>query len=150
MTGTSVFWSPTLAASMLAHCAVDADLRTGPRSEGLFFSANSLMQKAIGGLGVLTSGIILEIISFPARAVPGQVEQAVLNDMVFKYVPISGTLYLIGSVCLYFYRIDRDKHEATLKKLQESGENSGHHNNLEQQAINIQSPVTTTETQRSL
>jgi Na+/melibiose symporter-like transporter len=115
--GTIGIGSTILAASMIADCVEDAELRTGRRSEGLFFSANSLMQKAIGGLGVLTSGIILEIIAFPAKAVPGQVEQAVLNDMVFKYVPISATLYLIGSTCLYFYRIDRNKHEATLKKL---------------------------------
>ena len=145
--GTLGIGSTILAASMIADCVEDSELRTGRRSEGLFFSANSLMQKAIGGLGVLTSGIILEIIAFPERAVPGQVEQTILNDMVFKYVPISGTLYLIGTVCLYFYRIDRKKHEENLKKLQEDGSAEGRHDANEQQICESQNLVNSTENQ---
>ena len=148
--GTLGIGSTILAASMIADCVEDAELRTGRRSEGLFFSANSLMQKAIGGLGVLTSGIILDFIAFPERAIPGQVDQAILNDMVFKYVPISGTLYLIGSVCLFFYRIDKNKHEANVRNLQksqnpETKEQSKHHETLKQQAIDFQNSVNTTE-----
>ena len=147
--GTIGIGSTILAASMIADCVEDSEIRTGRRSEGLFFSANSLMQKAIGGLGVLTSGLILDYIAFPARAVPGQVEQVILNDLVFKYVPISGALYLIGSICLYFYRIDRKKHEANLQKLQTenndeiSKENKAHHKNIEQRIEESQEIVTT-------
>ena len=139
--GTIGIGSTILAASMIADCVEDSELRTGRRSEGLFFSANSLMQKAIGGLGVLTSGIILEYIAFPERAVPGEVAQDILNNLIFKSVPISGALYFIGSVCLFFYSIDRKKHEANLEKLQDNGQRQdAHHENLEQKARDSQSP----------
>jgi Na+/melibiose symporter-like transporter len=103
---------------MIADCVEDSELRTGRRSEGLFFSASSLMQKAIGGIGVMASGIILAYIAFPAKAKPGMVDQAVLDNLVLTAVPTSGVLYAIGTACLLMYGIDRDKHEANLRELE--------------------------------
>jgi GPH family glycoside/pentoside/hexuronide:cation symporter len=119
--GTFGIGSTILAASMIADCVEDSELRTGRRSEGLFFSASSLMQKAIGGLGVLWSGFILAIIAFPAKAKPGMVDQQILDNLVYTAVPASAVLYAIGTVCLMLYGIDRDKHEANVRELAASG-----------------------------
>jgi len=116
--GTLGIGSTILASSMIADCVEDSELRTGRRSEGLFFSASSLMQKAIGGIGVMASGIILAYIAFPEKAKPGMVDQSVLNNLVLTAVPTSGVLYAIGTVCLLLYGIDRSRHEANLRELE--------------------------------
>jgi GPH family glycoside/pentoside/hexuronide:cation symporter len=115
--GTIGIGSTILASSMIADCVEDSELRTGRRSEGLFFSASSLIQKAISGVGVMGSGIILAYIAFPAKAKPGMVDQAVLDDLVLTAVPTSGVLYALGTLCLMLYGIDRSKHEANLREL---------------------------------
>jgi glycoside/pentoside/hexuronide:cation symporter, GPH family len=115
--GTLGIGSTILASSMIADCVEDSELRTGRRSEGLFFSASSLINKAISGIGVLGSGIILAYIAFPAKAKPGMVDQAILDNLVLTAVPTSGVLYGIGTICLMLYGIDRSKHEANLQKL---------------------------------
>lgn len=115
--GTLGIGSTILASSMIADCVEDSELATGRRSEGLFFSASSLINKAISGVGVMGSGIILAYIAFPAKAKPGMVDQEVLNNLVLTAVPTSGVLYAIGTTCLVMYGINRDKHEANLREL---------------------------------
>lgn len=115
--GTLGIGSTILASSMIADCVEDSEVRTGRRSEGLFFSASSLMQKAIGGLGVMGSGLILAYTAFPANAQPGTIDQALLNRLVLTTVAASGVLYMIGTLCLMMYGISRDKHEANLREL---------------------------------
>lgn len=115
--GTLAIGSTILSGSMIADCVEEGQLRTGRRSEGLYFSASSLMQKAIGGVGVMAAGLILAWISFPEQAVAGMVDQAVLNRLVLTVVPVSGLLYIIGTACLFRYDIDRDRHEQTLRRL---------------------------------
>ncbi|HYM34829.1 MAG TPA: MFS transporter, partial [Steroidobacteraceae bacterium] len=118
--GTLGSGSTILASSMIADCVEDSELRTGRRSEGLFFSASSLMQKAIRGVGVMGSGLILAYISFPAKAKPGMVDESILNNLVLTAVPTMGVMYAIGTVCLLLYSISRSKHEANLRELEGS------------------------------
>lgn len=120
--GTLGIGSTILASSMIADCVEDSELRTGRRSEGLFFSASSLMQKAISGVGVMISGVILAIIAFPDKAVPGMVDQNILNRLVFTAVSTSAVLYTVGTICLMMYDISRDKHEANLRELAKTSE----------------------------
>lgn len=115
--GTFGIGSTILASSMIADCVEDSELRTGRRSEGLFFSASSLIQKAISGIGVMGSGIILAYIAFPAKAKPGAVDQSILDNLVLTAVPVSAALYTIGVICLSMYRIDRSKHETNVETL---------------------------------
>jgi Na+/melibiose symporter-like transporter len=83
----------------------------------LFFSASSLIQKAISGVGVMGSGLILALVAFPQKAKPGHVEQATLDHLVLFAVAVMGALYALGVFCVAFYRIDRSTHEANLKQL---------------------------------
>ena len=57
--------SGTLIGAMIADVVEDSEVSTGRRSEGLFFAANSLAQKAVNGLGVIVAGQLLAV-----RAVP--------------------------------------------------------------------------------
>jgi Na+/melibiose symporter-like transporter len=115
--GTFGIGSTILASAMIADVVEDSELRTGRRSEGLFFSASSLIQKAISGVGVMGSGLILALVAFPQKAKPGHVEQATLDNLVLTSVVVMGTLYALGVLCIAFYRIDRSTHEANLQQL---------------------------------
>ena len=111
--------SSILLASMLTDVVEDSQLRTGRRSEGVFFAANSFMQKVLSGMGLTLSGLVLWAARFPARAVPGQVSAASLDRLIVIYLVSTVGLYAISLVFISFYRISREDHEANLRKLAE-------------------------------
>ncbi|MBC7771161.1 MAG: MFS transporter, partial [Pyrinomonadaceae bacterium] len=45
--------------------------RTGRRDEGVFFAGAFFVQKCCSGLGILASGIIVDLVGFPSGATPG-------------------------------------------------------------------------------
>jgi GPH family glycoside/pentoside/hexuronide:cation symporter len=108
-----------LVSSMIADVVEDSELRTGKRSEGLFFSAAAFVNKAISGMGVLGAGLILFVISFPAHTAPGRVSQTVLHNLALAYVPVTIGLYLVAVSIMSQYRISKEGHEDNLRKLAE-------------------------------
>lgn len=108
-----------LNSSMIADVVEDSELRTGQRSEGLFFSAAAFVNKAVSGAGILSAGLILGIIHFPVGASPDEVAAPVLRNLALLFVPVTLTLYGIAVAFLCFYGISRDDHEANLRKLAE-------------------------------
>lgn len=114
---TAYIVSTILGASMVADVVEDSQLRTGRRSEGLFFSASSLTQKAVGGLGILLSSVVLNLSGFPQKAIPGQVSEATLDRLGLIYVPLIVAFNLIALLVVSLYRIDRKTHRATLDQL---------------------------------
>lgn len=114
--------STILAQSMIADVVEDSERRTGRRSEGLFFSAGSLMAKAISGTGVFGAGLILSFVGFPEHAKPGQVDPAMLDKLAMTYVPVAAAIYAVGLFCMSRYRITRASHEANLEALSVAAE----------------------------
>ena len=106
-----------LIASMISDVVEDSELRTGRRSEGLFFAANSLAQKAVSGTGPLIVGLMLTVVRFPAHAQPGHVPLDVLRHLGMLYAPIFVAPYLISIGFLSAYRIDRTTHHDNLQRL---------------------------------
>jgi Na+/melibiose symporter-like transporter len=112
----------TLTTSMIADVVEDSELRTGRRSEGLLFSASSLVQKAVSGVGIFASGMLLLAIHFPRKAQPGHVPIEVIHHLGMVYVPIIFTLYGLALLFLMGYRITRASHQETLRRLAASAE----------------------------
>jgi Na+/melibiose symporter-like transporter len=106
-----------LISSMIADVVEDSELRTGRRSEGLFFAANGFIAKAVSGTGLLFAGMMLKAAHFPAGAKPGQVPWEVIRHLVMLYVPIYAGLYLVAIGILSFYRISRATHQDNLRRL---------------------------------
>ncbi|HVJ55145.1 MAG TPA: MFS transporter [Aliidongia sp.] len=106
-----------LVASMIADVVEDSQLTTGRRSEGLFFAANSFIQKCVSGVGTFLSSLLLGLIAFPSNAKPGEVPGAVLEHLVLVYIVAIVVLYICAMLVLSTYRISRDSHEANLKRL---------------------------------
>ena len=114
---TLLISSSILVASMIADIVEDSELATGRRSEGVFFAARSLVQKAVSGIGIFLSAVLLSLIDFPNKAKPGEVDAAVVDRLGLTYAPMLVTLYLVSVAFLSAYRISRAAHEENLRRL---------------------------------
>ena len=99
----------------------DAELRTGRRSEGLLLAANSLVRKAMQGLGTLGAGLILTIVDFPQGVERSEMPMQVLLDMGWLVLALGIMFMLLTSATLLLYRSDRAAHEANLAALRMRG-----------------------------
>lgn len=117
-TALSIACSITIS-SMLADVVEDSARQTGRRSEGLFFSANAFVQKAVSGTGPLVASLLLTWVSFPEHADPARLDPAIPHNLALLFFPVSFTLYAVALFCLSFYKIDRAKHEENVRRLAE-------------------------------
>jgi len=112
---TAIITMQIIFASMNADIVEDRSAESaGRRDEGLIFAARNFAKKAVSGLGVMLSGTILWMVSFPAGAKPGQVESEIVTSLILVYLPLVVVLYLCSWFVLRYYRIDRKIHEANL------------------------------------
>ena len=102
------------ASSMIAEI-VEAYLeRTGKRAEGAFYSGNWLVQKCATGVGIFLTGQIIATAQLANNAVPGDVPQSVISQIVLMYGGASIVLTLIAAFWLSRFPITREEHEARI------------------------------------
>jgi Na+/melibiose symporter-like transporter len=106
-----------LISSMIADVVEDSELKTGRRSEGLFFAASAFVNKTVTGAGVFISGLVLTYVHFPTRARPGHVPQDILDHLALTYIPAYAVLYGIAFLFMLGYRISRTSHHDNLRRL---------------------------------
>ena len=106
-----------LLTSMIADVVEDSELRTGRRSEGLFFAANAFVAKAVTGIGIFVSSILLTGIGFPDGARPGEVAPEVVRNLGLVVAPTLAILYGTAVAILIGYRITRASHLESLRRL---------------------------------
>ena len=111
--------SVILITAMLSDVIEDSAVKTGRRAEGLFFAANSIVQKCVSGLGVFVSGLLLAAVQFPKGADPRTIDPAVVTKLVLIYAPTLVVLYGVGMACLLGYRITRAQHDENVRVLAE-------------------------------
>ena len=109
--------SSILLISMLADVVEDSELKTGRRSEGLFFAGASFLQKAVSGLGLFASGLVLWMVHFPAHATPGQVDPQIVRNLALVYLPALFLLYGAALAIISRFPITREHHEENLRRL---------------------------------
>ncbi len=110
-----------ISASMVAELVEQAELRTGRRTEGLFYAALTFIRKATGGLGALAAGLLLSSVGFPKGAALAAVPATTLWNLGAVYVPVLWLLWSAMLLAMRFYTIDRDGHVENLRKLAERG-----------------------------
>ncbi len=103
--------------SMIADLVESNELRTGRRSEGVYYAAVTFTRKTTQGLGVLAAGLILSFVNFPEGAEPGSVAADTLWNLGALYAPAILAVYLAALLCIARYRIDRNAHEENLRRL---------------------------------
>lgn len=109
-----------LIVGMMADVVEDSEARTGKRAEGLIFAAIAFVQKCVTGLGGITTGFILTWAGLSQKSIPGQVSQDSLTRLALGYLGALFLFYGGAILCLYFYRITRESHAATLARIAEA------------------------------
>lgn len=103
--------------SMLADVSEDIAVKTGLRSEGVMFAAYGLLAKWGAGLGAFVAGLLLSLVSFPEKAVPGTVDMGIMRHLVMMNLPTITVFNLLAITCASFYMLDRKRHEENLTVL---------------------------------
>jgi len=107
-----------LFASMTADLVEQAELKTGRRSEGVFFSSVTFVRKTVQGLGLLAASFVLALAEFPSGATVEQVSDESIWLLGAYYVPTILTLWLGMIAVISLYKVDEESHAATLKELE--------------------------------
>ncbi len=103
--------------SMLADLVEDSELKTGRRSEGVFSSAETFVDKSVRGVGVMAATAVLTLAAFPTGAGVEDVGDDTLWWMGAYYVPLVLVLWLTMIAVISTYKIDRAAHEENLRLL---------------------------------
>jgi len=106
-----------LVASMIADLVEQSQLKTGRRSEGVFYAANTFIQKVTTGVGVMVATLVLTLAQFPAGAAPDQITDDVLQRLGLWFLPVIFILRVATIAVLFTYTLDRKGHEDNLRKL---------------------------------
>ncbi|MBI1186658.1 MAG: MFS transporter [Alphaproteobacteria bacterium] len=107
----------TLFVSMVADLVEQAEVKTGRRSEGVFFAAVTFIRKMVQGVGVMAAGVVLALAEFPAGAAPSQVSDETLWRLGAYYVPSILVLWMAMMAIISTYKLDRKGHEENLRAL---------------------------------
>jgi Na+/melibiose symporter-like transporter len=102
-----------VGSSMVADLVEDEQRRSGARAEGALFALRIFAQKAVSGLGVLLSGLVLAGVGFPTGA-HVQVSETALRGLGFAYAPIYIALGVAAALAMLGYRITRQAHVRNL------------------------------------
>jgi Na+/melibiose symporter-like transporter len=116
----------TMGSSMIADVVEEAELKTGRRSEGLFFAASAFVGKAVSGFGILAAALLIDAIGLQPGVAPADMPADVIHRMGAVYAPVIVILYLVGFALLSGYRISRESHAATLRALAADAEEASH------------------------
>lgn len=106
-----------LGASMMADVVEDSEVKTGLRSEGVFFAGSFFVQKCTSGIGILSAGTILAIAGFPKKAVSGLVPVATIDRLTIIYSLVYLAIAIAAALMFRRFPFGRAEHEARLAKL---------------------------------
>lgn len=106
-----------LVASMMADLVDQSELKTGRRSEGVFFAASTFIRKATQGIGLMLASMLLYLADFQEGADTSQVAAESIDRLVTLYIPTILFVWLTMIVVISTYRLDRKQHEENLRKL---------------------------------
>ena len=126
ITTTFIIVAQTMGSSMIADVVEAAELKTGRRSEGLFFAAAAFIAKATSGFGILAASLLITAIHLTPGANPATIHPDVPRNLALTYVPTIICLHAVGLTLLLGYRINRASHQETLRQLAAEAEELAH------------------------
>ena len=110
--------------SMIADLVDDQELKTGQRQEGVFAAGVAFSTKAVGSLGVIVGGFLLEFfVQFPAGQGQTEISEEVLFRLAITDAIVVNSLLLIPSFLISRYTLTRHNFaavQAALEKRRES------------------------------
>ncbi len=111
--------------SMIADLVDDQELKTGQRQEGVFAAGVAFSTKAVGSLGVIVGGFLLEFfIQFPAGQGQTEISEDVLFRLAITDAIVVNSLLLIPAFLISKYSLTRRNFAAVQAALNERRESS--------------------------
>lgn len=107
-----------LLISMISDLVEQAQVKTGRRSEGVFFAANTFVMKVTAGIGVMGAGVLLTLAQFPEGVSPDKAPDSALVTLGWWYLPAIVILRLVMLLSILPYAVDRKSHEENLRKIE--------------------------------
>tara|TARA_Y200000002_G_scaffold195442_1_gene161470 strand:- start:128 stop:1639 length:1512 start_codon:yes stop_codon:yes gene_type:complete len=109
--------------SMIADLAEDQELKTGQRQEGVFAAGVAFSTKAVGSVGIIVGGFLLEFfIRFPAGQGQSEISEDVLFRLAITDAIVVNSLLLIPAYLIHKYTLTRSNFTAVQAALQERRE----------------------------
>ena len=106
-----------LGASMMADVVEQSEIETGRRNEGVFFAGAFFVQKCCSGLGIWASGMLLDLVSFPASAKPGQVPVEAVDRLTILFSVLYAVLAFAAAGLYRIFPFGKAEHEARVAAL---------------------------------
>jgi GPH family glycoside/pentoside/hexuronide:cation symporter len=106
-----------LVSSMMADIVEYGALETGRRTEGTFFAATSLINKASTGVGVFLGGQIQGLSGLQPHALPATLDPQIMHRLFLMFVPALILLHAGAIFWFLRYRITRAQHEENVRLL---------------------------------
>lgn len=113
------------ASSMIADIVEDAQVKTGRRTEGIFFAGFFFIQKCATGLGIFISGMIISWAGLSAQTAPDAVAGGVIDRLTLAYIAMVVVLALISALVFVRFPIRRHDHEARVRQLAATASSKG-------------------------
>jgi Na+/melibiose symporter-like transporter len=107
-----------LLASMMADVVEESEVTTERRSEGLFYAARGFADKAISAGGIIGAGVIVSLVGLDGVTSLEQVTDDLRFNLATFFLPLYCSLYLLGLLCVTFYKLNRDTHNANIATLE--------------------------------
>lgn len=104
-------------SSMVTDVVEASEQQTGRRSEATFAAGGLFASKCATGIGIFTTGLLLEFAGMPEKATPGSVPIEVVDRLALTYAAILLVLALGVIAILRRFPITRADHEARLAAL---------------------------------
>jgi GPH family glycoside/pentoside/hexuronide:cation symporter len=103
--------------SMLTDAADAVAVKTGRRLEGVLFATFGLLDKWGIAFGAFGAGLVLALVGFPTKAVPGTVAPEIVNGLALACVPAVAACNMVAMVLISRFRIDHAQHAANIAEL---------------------------------
>jgi glycoside/pentoside/hexuronide:cation symporter, GPH family len=99
-----------MIGSMIADITDQHEEKQGSRNEGIYFAASSFAAKAIGGFGIVVSGVVVDLAGIQRNATVETINPESLRTLAIAMGP--GVLLMIGVtvVAASFYDLSRAEH----------------------------------------
>lgn len=99
-----------MIGSMIADITDQHEEKHGSRSEGIYFAASSFAAKAIGGFGIVISGVVVDLAGIQPSATVETIDPEALRTLALAMGP--GVLFMIGVtvIAASFYDLSRAEH----------------------------------------
>ena len=114
-----------MIGSLVADVTDEHERRHGTRQEGIYYSAGSLVAKAVGGVGPIAAGVIIDMAGISPGTPPAEVPADAIVRFGWFTGPSVVLFSLLSVLCIAFYNISRAQHAETLASLAKRSSDRG-------------------------